>query len=239
MRVNFDINAGSTLNNFAGGTITGGRHGVTGEALSTIVNHGTITGQRGSGINIDDDTPTGTLLATIDNHGTISGTSEGDQDGDGVDIDDVVDLDNYGTINAFGTPDVGLSEAITVGGGSINNFAGGVIFSVGRGINVDNSDGGAAFAAATNLQRRHNPVRRRGDPHHRVSSPTPSPTRGRSSAASHIGGGQRPRVNLYTGSTLHGALDGRRWHARFPQPPDGRQRRRNDGHDSVCRMSSS
>lgn len=204
--VNFDENAGSTLNNYATGTVIGGRHGVTGEAVSTIVNYGEITGQRGSGINIDADFPTGALLATITNYGTISGTSEGDQDGDGVDIDDVVDLDNYGTINAFGTPDAGLSEAITVGGGTINNFAGGVIFSVGRGINVDNSDDGAAFAATQIYNE--GTIQSAGEAIRIIGSFADAVTnKGTIIGSVHMGTGN-DQVNLYTGSTLQGALEG-------------------------------
>ena len=205
--VNFDTNAGSTLSNFAGGTITGGRHGVTGEALSTIVNHGTITGQRGSGINIDDDTPTGAVLATITNYGTISGTSQGDQDGDGVDIDDAVTLNNFGLIQAFGAPDVGLSEGVTIGGGLINNYAGATIFSVGRGINVDNSDGGAAFAAAV-INNEGTIEAEAGEAIRIIGLFADTITNKGSIFGSVSTGGGNDTLNLFTGSSLLGPIDG-------------------------------
>ena len=118
----------------------------------------------------------------------------------------MVDLDNYGTINAFGTPDVGLSEAITVGGGSINNFAGGVIFSVGRGINVDNSDGGAAFAAAQIYNE--GTIQSAGEAIRIIGSFADAVTnKGTIIGSVHMGTGD-DQVNLYTGSTLQGALEG-------------------------------
>ncbi|WP_421724566.1 hypothetical protein [Bauldia sp.] len=137
-----------TVVNYLGGRIEGTRHGITGDLKTVdIENHGDIIGQRGGGINIDLGEFVATeTLARIINKGTIEGTAEGDQDGDGIDTDGLIDLDNYGTIRGLGTWDEGLSEAVTIGGGKIKNHADGVIYSVERAINVDDSDGGAAFA---------------------------------------------------------------------------------------------
>jgi len=150
--IDFQANTGGVVNNFAGGSITGARHGITGDAPITITNGGTITGQAGAGINMD---TASTTTTTVTNTGTIIGvTIEGIQSGDSVDVDGLVHLDNYGLIEAVGTRVGGLSEGVTVGGGTINNFAGGTIVSSQRGITVDgggNLDGTSAnaFAAAT------------------------------------------------------------------------------------------
>jgi hypothetical protein len=141
-----ELTTGSaTVNNFSDGTIIGARHGITGKFAITVNNDGTITGQLGSGINLD------TVSGTTDvvNHGTISGTSGGTQDGDGIDVDYLLSLDNYGSVQAFGTSTGNLSEAVTIGGGTINNYATGVIQSVQRAITVDDSNDGNAPASTT------------------------------------------------------------------------------------------
>ncbi len=143
--IDFDAKTVS-INNFAGGTITGTGHGIGGDVGLTVYNAGTITGQLGSGLNLD--TPA-TDTALIENRGTIVGNADGATDGDGVDTDGLIDLDNYGTIQAFGTSTAGASEAITAGGGIIDNFAGGTIWSIERAINIDDGLGGGAFAATT------------------------------------------------------------------------------------------
>jgi hypothetical protein len=147
-----DIHTGGVVNNFEGGTIDGARHGITGDNPIVITNGGTIIGRAGAGINMDTASNTTT---TVTNTGTITGiTIEGVQSGDSVDIDGLVHLDNYGLIEALGTRVGGLSEGVTVGGGTINNFAGGTITSSQRAITIDgggNDDGTSnpAFAAAT------------------------------------------------------------------------------------------
>ena len=96
-----------------------------------------------------------TTTTTVTNTGTIIGISiEGMQSGDSVDVDGLIHLDNYGLIDAQGTRVGGLSEGVTVGGGTINNHAGGTIISSQRAITVDgggNEDGTSnpAFASAT------------------------------------------------------------------------------------------
>jgi hypothetical protein len=88
------------INNFAGASIIGAHHGITGDFSITVNNSGTITGQLGSGINLD--TVSGTT--DITNHGTISGTAGGTTDGDGIDVDYLVDIENYGKVEATARP---------------------------------------------------------------------------------------------------------------------------------------
>ncbi|MGV7214747.1 beta strand repeat-containing protein [Bradyrhizobium sp. UFLA05-112] len=150
--IDFQSNAGGGIvNNFAGGTIDGARHGITGEQPITVYNEGTITGHLGSGINMD--TPS-LSMTYVTNHGTIVGTGGylgGDPsqavDGDGIDVDGLLTLDNFGTIQATGVHvvesdgTVDLQEAVTIGGGTIINEIGGVITSFERAITVNDSDG--------------------------------------------------------------------------------------------------
>jgi len=112
------------------GLIEGGRHGITGGAVTpdkggdgtfvmSVINNlgGTIQGDNGSGINIDGFN--NKELVTITNNGLITGNGV-TGDGDGVDVDGLVNLTNTGTIkslNAFND----TSEGVTVGGGTINN----------------------------------------------------------------------------------------------------------------------
>lgn len=146
--IDFQVQDGGVVNNYQGGQIIGARHGITGTQTIAIANDGTITGQLGSGINLDTASST-TTSVTNTVHGVISGTASGTSDGDGIDIDGLVTISNSGTIQALGTWSGGLSEAITVGGGSITNEAGGLITSAQRAITVDDSNLGNAFAATT------------------------------------------------------------------------------------------
>jgi len=146
---------GNAIHNYAGAIIEGSRHGITADIGMTIVNDlgGKIVGRNGAGLNFDNDV---TSTLTVTNYGVILGESKtyADSDGDAVDADGLLDLDNYGFIGGMGANgehDGGTnhSEAIAVGGGTINNFAGGTIFSVQRGIQVDDSSEGDALAATT------------------------------------------------------------------------------------------
>jgi len=130
--IDFQNNSGGTLVNYSTGSVTGGRHGIAGAALNATVNWtasitnqvgGTITGSNGSGINLDGFN--NKQVVTISNAGSIIGNGVSG-DGDGVDVDGLVNITNSGTIrsmNSFsaiaGSP--GFSEGITVGGGSITN----------------------------------------------------------------------------------------------------------------------
>lgn len=125
-------NTGVQVTNDTNGTIQGARHGITGGALNAAVTFimsvtnnlgGIIQGDNGSGINLDGFNALQT--ATIVNHGTIKGNGV-TGDGDGIDVDGLVNLINTGiirSVNAFSPAFAGLafSEGITVGGGTITN----------------------------------------------------------------------------------------------------------------------
>lgn len=149
-------NTGVVIANDTSGTIEGGRHGITGGAKDNTVNFtmsitnnagGLIQGDNGSGVNIDGFDAK--LAVTIVNHGTIQGNGV-TGDGDGVDVDGVVNLTNTGTIrsiNSFSSTTVAQSEGVTVGGGTIINsgtiegdVAAGNTNAVGRGITLAGID---------------------------------------------------------------------------------------------------
>ena len=155
-------NTGLSVTN--SGLTEGARHGITGGAVdntvlftTSITNNlgGTIQGDNGAGVNLDGFDAKQT--ATIVNHGTITGNGHdiGDglsHDGDGVDVDGLVDLTNTGiirSINAYstGTAGVAQSEGMTVGGGTIVNsgtieglVSAGNTNAVGRGISLLGND---------------------------------------------------------------------------------------------------
>jgi len=143
--IDFQSTGTGSVNNYAGGQIIGARHGITGDLPVTIYNEGSITGQAGSGINFDTASNT-TMMVT--NKGTITGNAVS-SDGDGIDIDGLATINNYGTIKAVGTFAGETNEALALGGGTINNYAGGVIDSVQRAITIDDSNLGNSFGATT------------------------------------------------------------------------------------------
>jgi hypothetical protein len=126
--IDLQNNTGISITNDTTGSIIGARHGITGGApdsltafTTSITNNlgGVIQGNNGSGINIDGFNAKQT--ATIINHGTISGNGI-TGDGDGIDIDGLVNTTNTGVIkslNAFSSGSLAQSEGITVGGGAI------------------------------------------------------------------------------------------------------------------------
>lgn len=156
-----NANAG---NSTSANLIEGARHGITGGPVDSstaytmsITNnlYGTIQGDNGSGVNIDGFNALETV--TIVNHGLITGNghdiSDGaSHDGDGIDVDGLVNLTNTGTIrsiNAFSIAADGVaqSEGISVGGGTIINsgtieglVASGNTNAVGRGISLLGND---------------------------------------------------------------------------------------------------
>lgn len=134
--IDAQTNSGVNIVNAAGisgtGTVTalieGSRHGITGGNTDTttdgtytmtITNNagGTIKGDDGSGINIDGFSAK--EVVTIVNHGLIQGNGI-TGDGDGVDVDGLVNLTNTGTIVSTQSLN-DVSEGVTVGGGTINN----------------------------------------------------------------------------------------------------------------------
>ena len=144
-----------TITNFSTGTIEAARHGITGGPATDIVYTTTITnnaggnikGNDGSGINLDGFSAKQT--ATITNGGTITGNGV-TGDGDGIDVDGLINLTNTGTIksiNSFSSTTPAQSEGVTVGGGTITNcgtiegdVAGGNLNAVGRGITIAGVD---------------------------------------------------------------------------------------------------
>ncbi len=158
--IDAQTNSGMQVTNTATGVVEGGRHGITGGALdntvtftASITNNagGIIKGDNGSGINIDGFNNKETV--TINNAGTITGNGV-TADGDGVDVDGVVNLTNTGTIkslNSFTGSGTETSEGVTVGGGTITNsgtiegsVAAGNTSAVGRGITIAGVDKDAA-----------------------------------------------------------------------------------------------
>jgi autotransporter-associated beta strand protein len=168
--------SGLQVFNLSGGVIEGGRHGITGAQLDTATAFAlnvsnsagaTISGLNGSGINVDGFNSK--QLAIIVNNGIISGQGM-TGDGDGIDVDGLVDITNGGTIrsiNAFSAvaDSMAFSEGISVGGGRISNsglieglVSAGNTNAVGRGITLAGNDlaaGGReglyADATVTNL----------------------------------------------------------------------------------------
>jgi len=116
------------------GTIEGGRHGITAgndhaNVTLTVTNDllCTIRGNDGAGINIDGFDAT--EVVSIRNSGWITGNGV-TGDGDGVDVDGIVNLTNEGlgviqSLNSFSDPSEAIraaSEGISAGGGTILNF---------------------------------------------------------------------------------------------------------------------
>ena len=120
-------NSGIVVNNT--GLVQGGRHGITGGAADASTAYtmsvsnalgGTIQGDNGSGINIDGFN--GKEVVTVNNAGTIVGHGV-TGDGDGVDVDGLVNLINTGVIRSLNAVDPAgaFSEGLSVGGGTITN----------------------------------------------------------------------------------------------------------------------
>jgi hypothetical protein len=90
-------NFSGTVNNYAGGVISSARHGITGNFGINVTNAGTIIGNDGSCINID--STTNASVTNVTNRCTIIGTAK-TADGDGIDVDRLLNLENYGTVKA-------------------------------------------------------------------------------------------------------------------------------------------
>ncbi|WP_460151740.1 autotransporter outer membrane beta-barrel domain-containing protein [Pseudomonas sp. S2_B07] len=147
--IDIDTATGVTVTNY--GSISGGRHGITTDLGATLLNYGTVTGRNGSGYGSDGD-------GTVINHGTITGAYSGLQpngDGDGVDIDKLAHIENYGTVQGVGAGGVDKggfangSEGIALGGGYVLNANGALISGANSAILVDDGSGGSGVAATT------------------------------------------------------------------------------------------
>lgn len=151
-------NSGIRVTNAATGLVAGARHGITAEQASvgtafalsvTNAAGGTIRGNSGSGINVDGFNAR--QVVTVVNDGAILGNGV-TGDGDGVDVDGLVDITNRGVIrslNAYSDAGSGVaySEGISAGGGRIVNAgiiegltAAGNRNAVGRGITLAGND---------------------------------------------------------------------------------------------------
>jgi autotransporter-associated beta strand protein len=148
-------NSGIRITNAATGVIDGGRHGITGGAATASTDYtmvvtndagGVIRGSNGAGINLDGFNAK--QVATIVNRGTIIGQGV-NGDGDGIDVDGLVNITNSGVIRSVNAAGAGLaySEGISAGGGTIVNagkieglVAAGNTNAVGRGITLAGND---------------------------------------------------------------------------------------------------
>lgn len=170
---------GIDLRTFTGISVTNtgnisGRHGIatdgsnTGPSTLTVNNNaGTISAINGSGLNVDGVSTSVTVNVTNALGATIRGgvlAAASDGDGDGIDVDGVLTLNNSGNVLGRGARGAGNNaEGLAAGGGSITNQATGVISGstlaadapngdsskFGNGILIDNSSGGNAVAATT------------------------------------------------------------------------------------------
>ncbi|MET0877228.1 MAG: hypothetical protein ABWY14_08825, partial [Tardiphaga sp.] len=137
--IDWQGHSGTVLNK-AGGTISGFRHGITTDVDVNVVNESgaVILGRNGSGVGSDG---AGTVL----NYGRITGAADGSgtSDGDGVDIDFIANITNYGIIEGVGAAGfkdglANASEGLSIGGGTVLNY--GTISGADAGI-VVNDDG--------------------------------------------------------------------------------------------------
>ncbi len=156
----------STINNMAGGVISGFRHGITTDVDANVTNWGTITGRNGSGVGSDGD-------GTVTNYGRITGAYDGSGtgDGDGVDIDFNGTVKNYGIIEGTGAGGEkdgfpNHAEGIAMGAGTIINYAGALISGRRDGILIDDGEEGQCLRRGGHRQRRHHPGPGRDGHHH-------------------------------------------------------------------------
>ncbi|AYD03454.1 autotransporter domain-containing protein [Neorhizobium sp. NCHU2750] len=212
--IDFQGHAG-TVHNYAGGLISGARHGITSDVDVNVTNDAgaTIIGRNGSGVGSDGD-------GTVVNYGTIEGTIDDNSvngDGDGVDIDGLATITNYGTIEGTGAKgekdgSPNTSEGIAAGGGTILNLGtGSVISGTDNAILIDDSDAGDA-PYATKIVNEGTikgeggfGIRLVGEQDDVISNyGTISATAG---PAIEMGGGN-DTLNIYTGSSIIGTIDG-------------------------------
>ena len=209
--VDWQDHAGTIVNS---GVISGQRHGTTSDVDVDVSNEsgGVIVGRNGSGVGSDGD-------GTVVNRGTITGAHDGvatDGDGDGVDIDFIADITNFGTIEGTGAAGNGsdgkpnTAQGLALGGGTVDNKAGAVITGAADGVLVDDSSTGGAFAASSvaNAGRIEGfdgyGIRLVGT---RDDTVTNSGIIAGTTAAIDLGGGN-DLLKLDTGSTITGLADG-------------------------------
>lgn len=143
--------SGISLNR-AGGTVVnqgivgGGSNGIKATDDVALLNSGLLRGHKGAGLKSRGN-------AQVINYGVITGadtqrSKQNDGDGDGLDIDKLARVHNYGIIEGTGANGEdkngapNTSEGIAMGGGEIHNY--GVIRGAHHGVLVDNGDLGPA-----------------------------------------------------------------------------------------------
>ncbi len=204
--IDFQDHTGGIVSNSTGGSITGGKHGITGDNPIIVINDGVITGLLGSGINLDTASDS-TATITNNSTGQIIGTADGVVDGDGIDVDGLVAIANHGLIDAIGISGDGLNEAIAVGGGTIHNFAGGVIHSDQRAITVDDGSGAGAFGAVT-ITNEGSITGENGEAIATIGTFADTIINKGTIEGSVVTGGGSDTFELYTGSSVTGTVDG-------------------------------
>lgn len=204
-----DAGKSGSVNNFgSAASITGARHGITAKEAITLYNEGVIQGFGGSGLNIDNTSDSPIMQVTNAASGRIIGNSVGGADADGIDIDRLGAIVNRGQISALGIAGgASFNEAIAIGGGSIDNFLGGLIFSDQRAIAVDDSNLGNAFAAMA-IYNEGVITGANGEAIHMTSSFANMLTNKGEINGSIVMGAGDDTVKFYTDALLNGFLDG-------------------------------
>ena len=207
--IDFKDTVNGVVNNAAGASIAGAEHGITGSQPITVVNAGAITGYAGSGIDMETASATTT---TIDNSGAIIGNSvSGGPSGDAINVDGLILLNNSGLIEANGTSNPAVA-AVSVGGGEIDNQVGGTITSSEVAISVDgggaaDGTGLSAFAPVT-IDNNGTIQGDNGEAIAIFGNFDDTITNIGAIIGSVSTGGGDDVINLYTGSSITGLLDG-------------------------------
>ncbi|MBY8822811.1 autotransporter domain-containing protein [Sphingomonas colocasiae] len=150
--VDWQGKSGKVINQ-SGGVISGLRHGITSDVNVDVTNAAgaTIIGRNGSGVGSDGG-------GIVVNNGTIIGTWDGvatNGDGDGVDIDLIGTVRNFGTIRGISATGVdsggrpNSAQGIAMGGGTIENAANALISGGRNGILIDDGADNGAYGATT------------------------------------------------------------------------------------------
>jgi len=139
------------------GTLSGGRHGVNTRREGELTNRGHVSGLNGAGFN-----SSGT--GKITNYGSITGDARTlDADGDGIRIIGNAEIYNVGEIigkGSLGVDQYGgahTSEGISIGGGTVFQYAKGTISGADHGIQV--SDGNNDPAQRPTVLENHGTIR--------------------------------------------------------------------------------